>query len=83
MVKYPYDMQIAGHAISTARHLVTHNSSEFSRIERLHWEDWKTDQRWKDKPKKSVNPHLRPSAFICGLKKHFFHSLHFYSQALR
>lgn len=36
----PYDMQIAAHAISTARRLVTHNSSEFSRIERLHWEDW-------------------------------------------
>ena len=40
MVIGPYDMQIAGHAISTARHLVTHNSDEFSRIKRLHWEDW-------------------------------------------
>jgi tRNA(fMet)-specific endonuclease VapC len=36
----PYDMQIAGHAISTGRHLVTHNSNEFARINRLQWEDW-------------------------------------------
>ena len=36
----PYDMQIAGHAISTGRHLVTQNSGEFSRIKRLEWEDW-------------------------------------------
>lgn len=36
----PYDMQIVGHAISTGRHLVTHNSTEFARIDRLQWEDW-------------------------------------------
>lgn len=36
----PYDMQIAGHAISSGRLLVTHNSHEFSRIHRLQWEDW-------------------------------------------
>ena len=36
----PYDMQIAGHAISAGRRLVTHNSNEFSRIPRLKWEDW-------------------------------------------
>lgn len=36
----PYDMQIAGHAMSSSRRLVTHNSSEFSRIQGLEWEDW-------------------------------------------
>jgi len=40
MVIGPYDMQIAGQAISSGRCLVTHNSDEFSRIKRLHWEDW-------------------------------------------
>lgn len=40
----PYDMQIAGHAISAARHLVTHNSDEFSRIKGLHWEDWESSK---------------------------------------
>jgi tRNA(fMet)-specific endonuclease VapC len=39
----PYDMQIAGHAISVGRPLVTHNSEEFSRIEGLEWEDWETE----------------------------------------
>lgn len=33
-------MQIAGHAISSARCLVTRNSDEFSRIKELRWEDW-------------------------------------------
>lgn len=36
----PYDMQIAGHAISTSRCLITHNVKEFSRIRGLQWEDW-------------------------------------------
>ncbi|MBC2602766.1 PIN domain-containing protein [Puniceicoccus vermicola] len=36
----PYDMLIAGHAISVGRCLVTHNGDEFSRIDRLKWEDW-------------------------------------------
>jgi tRNA(fMet)-specific endonuclease VapC len=39
----PYDMQIAGHAISTARRLITHNVEEFSRIQRLDWEDWEQE----------------------------------------
>ena len=38
----PYDMQIAGHAISVGRRLVTHNRKEFSRVKRLEWEDWET-----------------------------------------
>lgn len=37
-----YDMQIAGHAISVGRRLVTHNGEEFSRIKGLDWEDWET-----------------------------------------
>ena len=36
----PYDMQIAGHAISSGCRLITHNCDEFSRISRLEWEDW-------------------------------------------
>lgn len=36
----PYDMQIAGHAISSGCRLVTHNGEEFSRVSRLEWEDW-------------------------------------------
>ena len=36
----PYDMQIAAHAISTKRILVTHNAREFSRIEKLQFVDW-------------------------------------------
>jgi tRNA(fMet)-specific endonuclease VapC len=36
----PYDMQIAGHAISAGRRLVTHKNREFSRVRRLDWEDW-------------------------------------------
>lgn len=43
----PYDMQIAGHAISTGRRLVTHNSKEFSRIKRLQWEDWEMEDQGK------------------------------------
>jgi tRNA(fMet)-specific endonuclease VapC len=39
----PYDMQIAGHAISQGRRLVTHNSEEFSRIKGLEWEDWEAE----------------------------------------
>lgn len=36
----PYDMQIAAHAISSGRRLVTHNRDEFSRIDKLDFEDW-------------------------------------------
>ena len=36
----PYDMQIAGHAISVGRRLVTHNGDEFERVKQLKWEDW-------------------------------------------
>jgi tRNA(fMet)-specific endonuclease VapC len=36
----PYDMQIAAHAISARRRLVTHNGKEFSRIDNLSFEDW-------------------------------------------
>ena len=39
----PYDMQIAGHAIATARRLITRNGKEFSRIQRLDWEDWEQE----------------------------------------
>ncbi|MBC2603953.1 type II toxin-antitoxin system VapC family toxin [Puniceicoccus vermicola] len=35
-----YDMQIAGHAISAGRRLVTHNGDEFARVKQLKWEDW-------------------------------------------
>ena len=36
----PYDVQIAGQAISRNLILVTHNASEFSRIPNLRIEDW-------------------------------------------
>lgn len=38
----PYDMQVAAHAIAARRILVTHNRCEFSRIERLEFEDWES-----------------------------------------
>lgn len=36
----PNDIAIAGHAISTACILVTHNTREFARVDGLCWEDW-------------------------------------------
>lgn len=36
----PYDMQIAAIAIANNLTLVTHNTSEFSRVPRLSLEDW-------------------------------------------
>ena len=36
----PYDMLIAGTALSTNSILVTHNTKEFQRIDRLEIEDW-------------------------------------------
>lgn len=36
----PYDVLIAGTAISYNSILVTHNTKEFERIEGLHLEDW-------------------------------------------
>ncbi len=36
----PYDTLIAGIALSTQSILVTHNTKEFTRIKKLHIEDW-------------------------------------------
>ena len=36
----PYDLQIAAIALSNHLTLVTHNTSEFSRVPNLLWEDW-------------------------------------------
>jgi tRNA(fMet)-specific endonuclease VapC len=38
----PYDLQIAAIALANDLILITHNTSEFSRISRLQIEDWET-----------------------------------------
>lgn len=39
----PYDLQIAGIALSNNLILITHNTKEFSRITGLRMEDWETE----------------------------------------
>ena len=36
----PYDLQIAGQAVSKSLTLITHNVGEFSRVPRIQVEDW-------------------------------------------
>lgn len=36
----PYDILIAGHALSLGHTLITSNANEFARVPGLSWEDW-------------------------------------------
>ncbi|MEE9453660.1 MAG: PIN domain-containing protein [Paracoccaceae bacterium] len=36
----PYDILIAGQAVSRSLILITNNIKEFARVETLQWEDW-------------------------------------------
>jgi tRNA(fMet)-specific endonuclease VapC len=36
----PYDLLLAGHALSLGLPIATNNTGEFSRVPGLQWEDW-------------------------------------------